>query len=69
MYLGEDVAVGIIIIVFASPAYGFVSGKLTYLWLEYIVSDPITEIMVTVSSVYITFYVGTKISSSIKGCR
>ena len=58
-------ASGIAIIVLCSPVYGFVAGKLTYFWLEVIVSDPITEIMVTVSSVYITFYVGEDTSSKV----
>ena len=56
--LASNITVQFALVVLASPVLGFVTGKLTFLWLEFIVNDPVTEIMVTLSSAYLTFYIG-----------
>ncbi len=61
--IGVLVAVGhgvlqFFLVITLSPILGFVSGKLTHLWLQCIVGDPVSEIMVTLSSAYLIFYIG-----------
>ena len=54
-----DIFIYLLKVILGGTLFGFVMGKLTSLWLTNIVSDPLTDIGITVGSVYITFNLGT----------
>lgn len=55
---GLEIFIYLLKVILGGTLFGFVMGKLTTLWLTNIVSDPLTEIGITIGAVYITFNLG-----------
>lgn len=45
-------------VIFGGVALGWVTGKLTVFWLQHVFNDAMVEITITLSSTYVTYYLG-----------
>lgn len=56
--LASQIAIYFIRVAFGGPAFGFLMGKLSVIWLSHVFNDALVEITITLASTYFTFYVG-----------
>jgi len=43
------------------PLFGWVCGKIAIFWLSYVFNDYLVEIMITLVSTYLTYYIGEEV--------
>ena len=57
-FLAGEIVIYFIRVAFGGPAFGWIMGKITILWLVNIFNDALTEITITLTFTYLTFFIG-----------
>ena len=58
IFIALQIFLFLIRVVFGGPALGYVMGRITIWWLSAIFNDAIVEIIITLTSAYITYFIG-----------
>ena len=48
-------------VVIGGPLFGWIAGKIVIFWLSHVFNDYLVEIMITLVSTYLTYYIGEEI--------